>query len=83
MTASDPVTRLGAELDRLRASRATAGAAHYIGVWDDSDTVLLLGPPRILPISWEGPAERALDLLAAVPDNAGVEATWTALRPVS
>jgi hypothetical protein len=83
MTEWDAVTRLRAELDRVGASRATAGAAHYIGVWDDSDTVLLLGPPRTLPISWDGPAEGALDLLAAVPDNAGVEAAWAALRQVA
>jgi hypothetical protein len=42
--------------------------------------VKLLGPPREHPRrSWLGPERQLLELLAALPDEAGVEAVWRAL----
>jgi len=69
-----------AELDRVGASFSKAGAAGYISVQLGLDEIKLLGPPREHPRrSWLGPEGQALEILAALPDEAGVEAVWRAL----
>jgi hypothetical protein len=69
------------ELDRVGASRRKAGARDYVSVQLGVDEVKLLGPPREHPRkSWLGPDWQAVELLASVPDHAGVQAAWRALR---
>ncbi len=69
-----------AELDRVGASHRKAGTANYISVQLGVDEVKLLGPPREHPRrSWLGPDWQALELLAGLPDGAGVDAVWRAL----
>jgi hypothetical protein len=69
-----------AELDRVGASFAKAGARDYISVQLGLDEVKLLGPPREQPRrTWLGPEWQALELLRALPDDAGVQAVWRAL----
>jgi len=69
-----------AELDRLGASFRKAGAANYVSAPFRSDGVKLNGPPRDRPRrSWLGPEWQALELLAGLPDEGGVEAVWRAL----
>lgn len=66
-----------AELDRVGASFSKAGAANFISVQLGVDEVKLLGPPREHPRrSWFGPEWRALEALAALPEDAGVQAVW-------
>jgi hypothetical protein len=70
-----------AELDRVGASFRKAGAADYITVTEDDDVVRLVGPPREHPSRyWKGPRWQLLELLAALPDDAGVQAVWRALN---
>jgi hypothetical protein len=70
-----------AELDRVGASFAKVVAAGYISVQLGLDEIKLLGPPHERPRrSWLGPEWQALELLAAVPDDAGVEAVWRCLN---
>lgn len=77
----EPTTSLRTELDRVGASFRAAGAADYISISEDDDTVRLVGPPREHPRrSWSGPRWQAFELLAALPDDAGVEAVWRALQ---
>jgi hypothetical protein len=46
-----------------------------------SDGVKLNGPPHEHPRrSWLGPEWQLLELLAALPDDAGVQAVWRALQ---
>jgi hypothetical protein len=72
---------LRAELDRVGASFAKAGAAKCISVQLGVDEVKLLGQPREHPRrSWLGPEWQALELLRALPDDAGVQAVWRALN---
>ena len=60
---------------------ARAGAANYISATFRTDGVKLTGPPREHPPrSWLGPEWQALELLAVLPDEAGVEAVWRALE---
>jgi hypothetical protein len=77
----DPVKeRIRAELDRTAVSFRRAGAVNYISATFRSDGVKLNGPPREHPRrSWLGPEWQVLELLAALPDDAGVEAVWRAL----
>jgi hypothetical protein len=77
----DPVKeRVRAELDRTAVSFRRAGAVNYISATFRSDGVKLNGPPREHPRrSWLGPEWQVLELLAALPDDAGVEAVWRAL----
>jgi hypothetical protein len=73
---SDP-SPVRAELDRVGASFRKAGAADYITVTEDEDAVRLVGPPREHPRRyWKGPRWQLLELLAALPDDAGVQAVW-------
>jgi hypothetical protein len=77
--AADPSPVLG-ELDRVGASFGKAGAADYITVTEDQDAVRLVGPPREHPRRyWKGPRWQLLELLAVLPDDAGVQAVWRAL----
>jgi len=69
-----------AELDRVGASFRKVGTKDYISVQLRLDEVKLLGPPREHPRrSWLGPEWQALELLAVLPDDAGVDAVWRAL----
>jgi hypothetical protein len=69
-----------AELDRVGASFAKAGAADYISVQLGLDEVKLLGPPRERPRrSWLGSERRALELLSRLGDDAGTDAVWRTL----
>jgi len=69
-----------AELDRVGASFRKAGAADYISITEDDDAVRLVGPPREHPRRyWKGPRWQLLELLVALPDDAGVQAVWRAL----
>ena len=78
--AVDP-SPIRAELDRVGASFRKAGAADYITVAEDDDAVSLVGPPRKHPRRyWTGPAWQLLELLAALPDDVGVQAVWRALN---
>ena len=66
-----------AELDRIGASFAKAGAADYITATEDQDAVRLVGPAREHPRRyWKGRTWQLLELLSAVPDDAGVQAVW-------
>lgn len=70
-----------AALDRAGASFCKAGTREYISVQRGLDEVKLLGPPREHPRrSWLGPDWQLLELLAALPDDAGVLAVWWALE---
>ena len=63
-----------AELDRVGASLRRAGTADYISVRLDLDKVKLLGLPREHPRrSWLSPEWQLLEVLAAVPDEAGMQ----------
>jgi hypothetical protein len=69
-----------AELDRVGASFRKAGTRDYISVQLALEEVKLLGPPREHPRrSWLGPEWQLLELLAALPDDAGVQAVWRGL----
>jgi hypothetical protein len=69
-----------AELDRVGASYSKAGAAGYIATVFRSDGVKLNGPAHEHPRrSWLGPEWQLLELLAALPDDAGVQAVWRVL----
>jgi hypothetical protein len=69
-----------AELDRVGASFRKAGAANYITVTEGEDVVRLVGPPREHPRRyWKGPRWQLLELLAGLPDDAGVQAVWRTL----
>jgi hypothetical protein len=72
--AADPQTsRLRDDLDPLGASFRKAGAADYISLSDFDETVRLVGPPREHPRRvWKGYEWQALELLAPLPDDAGV-----------
>ena len=77
---SAPAPTIRDELDRVGASFRKASAAGYISVQLGFDEVKLLGPPREHPRqSWLGPDWQLLELLATLPDDAGVEAVWRAL----
>ena len=79
MTA-EPSSSVRAELDRVGASFRKAGAADYITVTEDDAGVRLVGPPREHPRRyWKGPRWQLLELLAALPDDAGVQAVWRAV----
>jgi hypothetical protein len=68
------------ELDRVGASFGKAGAANYIATVFRGDGVKLNGPAHEHPRrSWLGPEWQLLELLAALPDDAGVQAVWRAL----
>ena len=70
-----------AELDRVGASFGKAGTRDYISVQLGIDEVKLLGPPRDQPRpSWLGPEWQLLELLATLPNDAGVQAVWRALN---
>jgi hypothetical protein len=72
---------LRAELDRVGVTYQKAGAADFIWATDFGEFVSLLGPPREHPRrSWRGPEGKLLSLLAPLPDDAGGDAVWTALR---
>jgi hypothetical protein len=73
-----------AQLDRLGASYRKAGATDYISFHEDGDrTVRLHRPPREHSgQTWVGLERRALELLAALPDEAGVQAVWRALSSI-
>jgi hypothetical protein len=78
--AAEPTPSLRAELDRVGASFRKAGAADYILIGMDGDRVWLLGPPRKHPRrSWSGPSWQALERLAPLAGDAGVQAVWRAL----
>jgi hypothetical protein len=63
------------------ASFRKAGTRDYISVQPGLDQLKLLGPPREHPRrTWLGPEWQVLELLAALPDEAGVEAVWRALQ---
>jgi hypothetical protein len=73
-------SQVRAELGRVGASFRKAGAADYITVTEDADAVRLVGPPREHPRrDWKGPRWQLLELLAALPDDSGVQAVWRAL----
>jgi hypothetical protein len=70
-----------AELDRVGASLRKAGAANCLSLMFRSDGVKVNGPPREHPRrSWLGPEWQLLELLSALPDDAGVQAVWRALN---
>lgn len=76
----DDRSPLRAELDRVGASFAKAGAANYITVQRGIDEVKLLGPPREHPRRyWLGPEWQAVELLRGLPDGVGVDGVWRAL----
>jgi hypothetical protein len=78
--AAEPSPSVRAELDRVGASFRRAGAVDYISISEDEDAVWLVGPPREHPRRyWKGPSWQLLELLAALPDDAGVQAAWRAL----
>jgi hypothetical protein len=69
-----------AELDRLGATFRKAGAAGYVSVHRRQDLVKFLAPPREHPRRlWLGPSWQALEVLRALPDDAGAEVVWRAL----
>jgi hypothetical protein len=75
-----PTPNVRAELDRIGASFRKAGAGDYITVTEDADAVRFVGPPREHPRRyWKGPRWQLLELLDALPEDAGVQAVWRAL----
>jgi hypothetical protein len=79
--ATVPTSDVLSELDRAGASSRRAGAGTFISVTLRADGVRLTGPPWEHPRrSWLGPEWQALELLAALPDGAGVQAVWRALN---
>jgi hypothetical protein len=75
MTSEPQPSEVRAELDRLGASFRKAGPANYISLSDFGETVHLVGPPREHPRrAWKGPEWRALELLAPLPEDAGIAA---------
>ncbi len=72
------VAKIRAELDRVGVTYGKAGADYVAVVDDGGGFVSLLGPPRPPRLSWRGPAEDALQRLAALADDAGKEAFWSA-----
>jgi len=68
-----------AELHRIGASFRKAGASNYITVTEDDEFVSLVGPEEQPRRYWRGRRWQLLDLLAALPDDAGVPAVWWAL----
>ena len=78
--AAEP-SRVRAELDRVGASSRKAGSADYVAVTEDEDVVRLVGPPQKHPRRyWKGPRWQLLELLAALPDVAGVRGVWRTLN---
>ena len=72
-------SRLRAELERLGAT-FRKGRTGYISMTDYGQSVSLSGPPDEEPRrSWRGPSSKALELLAPVPDGAGLDTVWQAL----
>ena len=72
---------LFAELHRVGASFRKAGTARYVCVHLGLHGVKLLGPPREHPRrSWLGPEWQLLEVLATLPDDAGVQAVWRTLQ---
>jgi hypothetical protein len=68
------------ELHRVGASYSKAGAANCVSLMFRSDGVKVNGPPREhRRRSWLGPEWQLLELLAALPDDAGTEGVWRAL----
>jgi hypothetical protein len=63
------------ELDRVGASSRKAGAADYIDVEDDKNTVRLVGPPQQHPRRhWTDQRWQLFGALVTLPDDAGVKA---------
>jgi hypothetical protein len=82
--AAEPTSDVPSELDRVGASLRKAGARNFISVTLRADDVRLTGPPWEHPRrSWLGPEWQALELLAPLPDEAGVEAARRALEAAS
>jgi hypothetical protein len=76
----DDRSPLVAELDRVGAPFAKAGATAYVSVQLGLEEVKLVGPPYEHPRrSWIGPVWQALEVLRALSDDAGTEAVWRAL----
>ena len=81
VAAESQITRLRAEVDRVGASFRKAGAGRYVSLADFGQSVSLTAPSREEPRrSWRGRHSQALELLSALPDDAGVEAVWRALN---
>ena len=81
--AGDPQpSEIRAELDRVGASFRKAGAADYVNVSEDEDAVRLTGPAREHPrAGWTGPVWQLPELLAGLPDDAGVQAVCREATP--
>jgi hypothetical protein len=72
--------QLHAEIDRVGASYAKAGAARYIQTWLGGSQARLIGPPNEHPrAGWSGAETDALAALGVVADGAGPDAVWQAL----
>jgi hypothetical protein len=72
-----PSEPLQLELDRVSVSMRTAGFADGVSVTDLGDFIVVRGTPRAHPRrTWRGSEEQAMQLLATLPDGAGVEAFW-------
>jgi hypothetical protein len=78
----DSASAIRAELDRVGASLRKAGSADYISVTLRSDGIKLNGPPQHPRRSWLGPEWQIIELLATLPDGAGVQAVWRVLNRV-
>jgi hypothetical protein len=69
-----------AELHRVGASSRKAGAANCITVTEDDEFVSLVGLGKGQPHRyWRGRRWQLLDLLAALPEDAGIPSVWWAL----
>lgn len=69
-----------AELDRLGAGYRKAGADGHISVQLGAEEIKLVGPPREHPRRlWLGLEWQALEILTALPDDAGTETVWRTL----
>ena len=83
VVASSSITALRAELER-RGTTFRKGRAGYISVTDYGQFVALSGPTHEDPRRWwRGTAAAALELLAALPEGADLDAVWCALRATS
>ena len=64
----------------MGVSYGKAGAADYVWALDLGEFVDLNGPPRLHPRPhWRGSTEKALALLAPLPDDAGPDEFWRTL----
>jgi hypothetical protein len=76
---ASPTNSVRGELERLGAT-FQKGRRGYISLTDYGQSIGLAGPTDEEPRRrWRGQSSEALELLSALPNDAGVEAVWRVL----